>query len=77
MCSVFENGVRDMTVKTTQKSCTMLVTMNRAASIVENMFMMWMKMMRFIPSARIVHKILSENESDRCFKFQTYKLKWM
>lgn len=52
----------------------MLVTMNHAASIVGNMLMMWMKMMRFIPSAEIVHKILSGNESDRLFK---QKMKWM
>ena len=45
-------------------SCTMLVTMNHAASIVESMFMLWMKMMGCIPSARIALRILSGNGSD-------------
>lgn len=42
----------------------MLVTMNRAASIVESMFMMLMKVMRCIPSARIAPRILSGNGND-------------
>jgi hypothetical protein len=41
----------------------MLVTMNYAASIVKNMFMMWMKMNGCIPSARIALRILSGNGS--------------